>query len=174
MNRSGWYSGTGWLVGNARNYPTRRSAVFVTGEDFMRLSLQAYYAALRSMMPPQGEGWLEDAGEGRLVSWSSGEDLFDHLLSEMALRLRDHARTTGHYTDIAAGGPVLPQAEPAVVMGHGCPALLPAVGPAPEASNDAEHNLPAAPLFRACDPQGLQLEKTRVDNRPNMAGGPNE
>ena len=84
------------------------------------------------------------------------------------------ARQGGRGLPPSRSGGSVPQAEPAVVMGHGCPAPSPAVGPAPTASAGAEHNLPDTPLFRACDPQGLQVENIHVDNRPIMGRSTHE
>lgn len=128
---------TGWMPPTAANLPTMRSALFVTGDDFMRLAMQAYYAACKGMLPPAGETWLSGGDDpAPPVPFSGPEDLHDAFLAHLSERLRQHARKTGHYRDhtvhSAPGAGRSPANAAGVSMAHGCAAVgVIAVGTAP-------------------------------------------
>lgn len=164
-----------WLPARLEFYPKPKSCQFVTGEQFLALAMKAYVAASRKLLPLPGEPWGEDGG-----AWAHAQDFYDHLCFEIGERLRVAALASRDLVEVSCtddvgglGGPE-PEAEPLASMAHGCAASLPAVGPAPTASNGAEHNLPADLLFRASNPQVLQVGKIHVDNQPIMGGSTHE
>lgn len=88
-----------WLPTTADSYPTMRSAVFVSGEDFLRLSMQAYYAACKDLCPPAGEHWLNDLDGSTLLPYADAKDLHDGLVHHLRERLYAHAHKTGHFRE---------------------------------------------------------------------------
>ena len=146
-----------WLT----NFPSPAACRFVTAEDVMAIALKAHLAAVRQQSPPPGESWMDEG-----CAWGGPEDFYASLLSEIEQRLRARAIERGHlalvpwtseqYAEEAEWQAELSGAgrSPAI-EGQGCPALLPAVGPATTASRDVDITIPANPLFAASGMQKL-------------------
>lgn len=154
----------GWMPATAENFPTIRSAVFVTGDDFMRLAMQAYYAACKGMVPPSGETWLFGGDDPlRPLPFSSSEDLHAAMLAQLGERLRQHARKTGHYRDVPArdesGAGRSPANAAGVSMAHGCAAVdVVAGGTAPVLVPDRKATDPVDRLLSGLAGQELPPE----------------
>jgi hypothetical protein len=150
-----------WVPATADRYPTLKSAIFVSGDDFLRLALQAYYAAMRDMVPPAGESWLQ-GGDGVAIElpYSCPEELQRSLLHHLGERLSGHAHKTGHFVALPARAGRSP-----ADMGHGWPAFDPAVGPAPGPSPVADITRDGDQLFCAPTVQELPAGDNRADNR---------
>lgn len=167
-----------WQSPTAERYPTPAACKFVSGDDFLRLAMQAYLAAGRGLVPPTGEPWADDGW-----TWASAEDFCRGLLDELGERVRRAAVVRGDLAEVPwddAGdeSPGCRGGAPAV-KGHGCPASsvggLPpavAVGPAPvpcpeagdgEASPGCDITIPDDPLFAVQQRQELP-GVNRADN----------
>lgn len=167
-------------------------------DDLVRHALAAYYRAIGDAIAPIGEpdtaswsspedfiGNLCDLFELRVRADAAraghpvDADLGRLRLVEAILPCRDqHIRDVdpGRWDELCAqAGPPVGDAPgcrggaPAV-KGHGCPALSPAVGPAPAGPAAALHNSPDAPLFCARTVQDLPASGFHEDNRPAAVG----
>lgn len=79
--------------------------------------------------------------------------------------------STGCAADTPArGADVEPFAERAASMGHGCPALDLAVGPAPRHVDSGLHNPSDNALFCAQSMKELQSSENQANNRPESVG----
>lgn len=120
----------------------------------MAAALLAVFEARKAVRNPAGEAWLLDG-----VGWEDREGYGTALVRAFAAALDRHAAAAGLAEDwLQDGGYLLPSGcrggAPAV-MGHGCPALLSAVGPAHADQPDARHNTHENPLFCAQQVQEL-------------------
>lgn len=119
-----------WQGAYAGHYPTMKSAMYVSREEFLAHALDVYKLATKDLCPPDREPWMQ--GDG---SWSTAEGFCESLMFRMGERLRRRAVLTGHLletpwpdsqddtdTDCSPGRSL------GQTMGHGCPAL-PAGGP---------------------------------------------
>jgi hypothetical protein len=154
-----------WAKPTAARYPTLRSALYCSAEDFLRLALQAHYAAVRDMQPPDGQRWLwSDSDLVEPMPWGGAEFLHDQLLHHLGERLRRLAIERGHLAEVPCApdpeddfeDPPLPGAgrSPAV-KGQGWPVLVPAVGPALQGPQALDITTAAEPLS-VC-PSGKEL-----------------
>ena len=151
-----------WIGGTVSRYPNPNACKFVGGDEFLTIAMQAYLAAGRGLVPPSREPW---SGPDCDVTWSNAEDFYSALLFQVGERLRLRAIARGHIEQVPwpEDADEEPEAEPARVAqlagagrspaaeGHGCPALSPAVGPAPTDPKTADITTPDSPLF--CGPE---------------------
>lgn len=160
-----------WLPPLGVHYPTRKSALFVTLQDFIGIAGQVYMRACRLMEPERGQSWLEESEltVGEFASYSHARDFHEHLCCELSEALYRHANVTGHFVpgnhtaflrELSAEFDAVPAASgyrggAPMDEGHGCPASASAVGPAPLGSHGADITVPANPLFCGSPMQGL-------------------
>lgn len=85
-----------WLPATEANYPTRKSALFVTLQDFIGIAGQVYVASVRAMEPDSGGPWLQEFG-GELFPYAHARDLHEFLVAQLSERLYQHAHRTGHF-----------------------------------------------------------------------------
>lgn len=154
-----------WLPPTVAHYPTLSRALFVSGDDFLRLAMQAWLAARRDLSPERGQPWICREGlpaEDDGLPWGCARDFSESLLFHLGERLCLHAHRTGHF--VVAEVQRARAAQPAGAgrspadKGHGCPASSPAVGPAPAepgAAQPLDITTPANPLF--CGPEVQEL-----------------
>lgn len=129
-------------------YRTPAKVRFVTGDEFLALAMQSFLDASRSILPPPGQPWIVE----EVCVWAGPEDFTNALLDGLRDRLHLKALERGHMvarTDrdgTSLEEPGCRGGTPAV-MGHGCPALALAVGPAPAISEGHATAHPADPLL---------------------------
>src|SRR5690606_30258947 len=118
---------------------------------------KAYMAAARMLVPPAGEPWVDPDAP---LTWGNAESFYDALRYEIEDRLTQAALASGDlravpwteddYREFApaevAGvqGATPPASAVGASMAHGCAALDPAVGPAPESARVAADAAPEA------------------------------
>jgi hypothetical protein len=165
-----------WKPATVGHYPTLRSALFVTGDDFLRLALQAHLAAAKEMLPPDGARWIDDAGP-----YACAHAFAEALLRHLGERVRRHAVITGHLAEApfpddespsVPGAGAEPLRSAAKDGGASAPGACPpasAVGPASALSQVADITTPENPLFCASGMQRLPVGD-QVDSLEHNVG----
>ena len=159
-----------WLPARAAHYPTMKAALFVSGEDFLRLALQAHLAARREMVPEGGQRWLYEGPDVmEPLPWASAAGFAEALTRHLDERLRRHAIATGHLLEvpwpedddeISPGAGAEPLRSAATDGGASAPGACPpasAVGPASTSAQVADITTPENPLFCASGMQRLPV-----------------
>lgn len=109
---------TSWVPPNdPTRYPCPAAVRFVSGEEVLTITMQAFLQASRDVLPPPGQPWIEDD----LYVWAGPEDFFKHLLDAIESRLRRLALERGHLQLLPEESMGCRGGTPAD-MGHGCPA----------------------------------------------------
>lgn len=135
--------------------------------EFLRWTLNMLFRMHDAAVAMRADLVAENAPLSERVTAAEIQRQVDTVISRVNARLRSLARRGGRGVPPLAGAGCSP-----ADMGHGCPALSPAVGPAALPVHTADITSPADPLFCASEVQELPVGETLPHTRSGLEVNP--